>query len=177
MKKFLILTLAAALLCGFALPVLAQEEEPPVLKVGDQMADFNLKEAIMGRDVSFSKDFKGKAKMTAVVFMNTGCSACLAELQEVNEAVATLGKDTLQAVAIAVDKRGEAVVKAYNETHKFDVTYLLDTEFTLPPMYGFSYTPAMIIVDKKGSIVYAKGGYNPHRDKGKVAEKLKELAK
>lgn len=157
-------------LCG---TVLAQDEMPPIPKAGDPAPDFTLTNAIDGDEVNFNKDIKGKAKVTVLSFMNTGCSACLAEVQEISSVVEEVG-DKVAAYCLAVDKRGEAVVRSYHETYGFKVSYLLDPDFTIPGMYGFSYTPALVLVDKGGKILYMKGGFNPARDKGTIAKKIKE---
>jgi thioredoxin-related protein len=62
---------------------------------------------------------------------------------------------------IAVDIRGEKLVKSYSEHYKYNVDYLLDPRFTIPPVYGFNYTPALVLLDKSGKVVYKKGGYSP----------------
>jgi peroxiredoxin len=149
--------------------------EPPDLKVGDMVPDFKLKNAITGETFSYIKDFKGKKPYSVVVFMNTGCSSCLAELMELKDALKDK-KDQVNFVAIAVDKRGEEVVKAYYDNYKIDATYLVDANFTIPPLFGFSYTPAMFI-SENGKIIFMKGGYNPNRDQGKLAEQVNKVIK
>lgn len=187
MKKLMVLALAGMVtvaLCGSTIAAdpkaapaapaaAAPAPEPPVYKVGDAVPEFKLKNAITGEQVSFEKNIKGKTKHTVILFMNTGCSSCLAELMEVDHA--TKGNKDFAVYGIAVDKRGEEVVKAYFDQYKIEVNYLVDPDFVMPPMFGFEYTPAMIIVDKNGQIKEAKGGFNPNKDKGKIAEMLKKL--
>jgi peroxiredoxin len=174
MKKLFAILMAVMLLAAFGGNVIAEEEAGPA-KVGDAVPDFTLKDALSGEDVNFGKDIKGGKKITALIFMNTGCSACLAEIREINDFI-TEEKDggNINAYAIAVDARGEAVVKGYNERYQFKVNYLLDPDFTLPPVFGFSYTPALVVIDKDGKIVATQGGYNPARDKGKIKELFKK---
>ena len=148
--------------------------EPPVAKVGDQVPEFKLKNAITGESTDWGKDVKGKAKHTVVVFMNTGCSSCLAELMTVRDTTREM-KD-VAIYAIAVDKRGEEVVKAYYQSYKIDVNYLVDTNFDVPPQFGFNYTPAMIIADKSGKIIFSKGGFRP-KDRDKLAAELVAILK
>ena len=177
MKKILTLALASVFCLGLMSPAFAQDKpvDPPDLKVGDMVPDFKLKNAITGEMTSYQKDLKGKKPFSVVVFMNTGCSSCLAELTELKEALKDQ-KDTVNFVAIAVDKRGEEVVKAYYESYKIEATYLVDADFTIPPLFGFTYTPAMFI-SNNGKIVYMKGGYNPNRDAGKMTEQVKKIVK
>lgn len=175
MKRTLALLLAGIMVFGLCGVTLAQDEPPPIPKVGDQAPDFTLPDAISGDDTNFNKDIKGKSKITVLSFMNTGCSACLAEVQEISNAIEEVGEDKVKAYCLAVDKRGEAVVRTYHETYGFKVNYLLDPDFSTPGMYGFSYTPALVIVGKDGKILYTKGGFNPSRDRGTIAAKIKEL--
>jgi peroxiredoxin len=123
------------------------------------------------------KEIVGSAKVTALVFFNTGCSSCLAELTEASAAVKAVNDPAKLAVyGIAVDKRGAKSVAAYDESNKFNVKYLLDADFKIPPMFGFRYTPAMVIVDKSGKIMEVKGGFDPAADKGTVQKLLTEMA-
>lgn len=146
----------------------AAEEAAPVAKVGDMAPALKLKDAVTGENTDVNKALKGK--MSLVVFMNTGCSSCLAEMMELNKA---FGKnDKVQLVAIAVDKRGEDAVKVFWESYQIKASYFVDPGFAVPPMFGFEYTPAMILLDGSGKIVYMKGGYNPNRDNGKLVSDL-----
>ncbi len=180
MKRTLMLILSAALLLGavqgFAAEEKKAEEKPKIANaVGAEIPDFTFKDALSGADVNFQKDIKGKGKYV-IVFMNTGCSACLAELRTVDKVLnATEGK--VKGYCVAVDRRGEQIVKAYNDQYKFGMTYLLDENFTLPPKFGFAYTPAMIVGDKAGKIVMLKGGFDPSSDEAKLNKELSEAIK
>ena len=154
MKKFLLLSLAALLVLSFAGGVFAQEAE--FAKEGDPLPEFTLPNALAEGDVT-SKDISGTKGLVAMVFMNTGCSACLAEIKEVSETVDNVGADKVTAYAIAVDKRGKAVVESYNSTYGFKVTYLLDPSFTIPPMFGFSYTPAIVLAKDGNFFLFEEG--------------------
>lgn len=147
-------------------------EPPKVLGVGDKVVDFVLADGLTGKPVSLLKDYVGKSKLLAITFMNTGCSACNAEIRLLSQLA---GKHPeLKVIAMAVDIRGEAVVKTYNENNKFNVSYVLDPEYTQPPKYGFNYTPAMLLIDKAGKIVMTKGGFHPMRDGDKVVEAVEK---
>ncbi|HWR97424.1 MAG TPA: redoxin domain-containing protein, partial [Candidatus Methanoperedens sp.] len=129
------------------------------------------------KDVT-GKDLVGKAKVTALVFFNTGCSSCFAELAEASNAVKAVNDPAkLEVYAIAVDKRGALSVKAYDEGNQFAVKYLLDPEFKVPPVFGFRYTPAMVVAGKDGKIMEVRGGFDPSAEKGSVQKLLQELAK
>jgi thiol-disulfide isomerase/thioredoxin len=92
--------------------------------------------------------------------MNTTCSACQAEVVLLSK-LAAMHEGKLDVYLIAVDMRGKNLVKSYHENYKYNVEYLLDPRFSLPPHYGFGYTPALVLLDKTGKILYKKGGYYP----------------
>lgn len=177
MKKML-LSLALALIVsltlssGFALaedmegsaakePAATEEPAPiTVQNVGDTVADFALPDGLNGAPVKFSSDILGQAdKLIALVFMNTSCSACQAEVSLMSRLAEKYG-DKFKVYVIAVDMRGAQLVKGYDASYKYNVQYLLDPEFTIPPLFGFNYTPAMVLINKKGEILYKKGGYD-----------------
>ena len=174
MKKMMALLVMVVLVLGVAVAVCPaaepKEEAPKILAVGDKVADFKLKDGITGNDVSFDKDYLGKSKLLAISFMNTSCSACNAEIRLLSQ-MASKYPD-LMVVAMAVDSRGEALVKSYNENYKFKVSYVLDPEFTQPTRYGFNYTPAMILADKTGKIVQVRGGFNPVKDGDSLVKEI-----
>jgi thiol-disulfide isomerase/thioredoxin len=99
-------------------------------------------------------------KTVALAFMNTTCSACQAEVSLLAK-LAAKNVDTLAVYLVAVDVRGDRLVKTYSENYKYKVQYLLDPSFSIPPLYGFNYTPALVLLNKAGEIVYKKGGYTP----------------
>ncbi|MBI5118243.1 TlpA family protein disulfide reductase [Candidatus Poribacteria bacterium] len=136
-----------------------KQEAPKVYEVGDTAPDFSLPNAITGSTMALNKDILGKdAKLIALTFMNTTCSACQAEVSLLSDMAKKYG-DKFKVCLIAVDMRGEKLVKAYNENYHYKVDYLLDPEFTLPPTFGFKYTPGLVLMDNKGKILYKKGGY------------------
>lgn len=158
-------------------PVLADEKNKTPLKTGDLVTDFTLRNGLAAGDVNFVKDIKGRSAVTVLLFFNTGCSACMAELDEASKVAKELGDDKLKVYAIAVDRRGEQAVKAYFEIYKHQATYLLDPTFTMPPKFGFSYTPASLLVDRDGKIVFMKGGYDPVRDNGIITQEIMNVLK
>lgn len=163
--------------CAFAIPVSADEKDKTILKTGDMVADFTLKNGLAGGEMNFARDIKGKSSVSVFLFFNTGCSACMAELDEASTAAKELGDEKLKVYAFAVDKRGEQAVKAYYEIYKHRATYLLDPTFTMPPKFGFSYTPASLLVDREGRIVFMKGGYDPVRDNGIITQAIRDSLK
>ena len=179
MAAFMALTLVGSIGTVFAAepaaaPAAAAPAKPPVLKVGDMFQEFSIPDGD-GKNVSFNADIKGKAKFTALVFMNTSCSACQMEARIMN-GLANENKD-LKVYGLLVDARGEAAIAGYKERNPTpNIAFLVDKAFTVPPVYGFTYTPAMVIVDKSGKIIESKGGFLASQGE-EFAKNMKDLLK
>lgn len=151
------LPLLAFLLLAIASPAAGAETSA---KVGQQVPEFSLA-GLDGRPVSFQKDIRGKAQLTLIFFMTTACSACYEEIREIHEFVSRHpGK--VEAWAVAVDLRGAQTVGPYQKSNRFRVKYILDPKFSLPRVFGFQYTPSLVVVDANGVILHMKGGYAPN---------------
>jgi thiol-disulfide isomerase/thioredoxin len=163
MKKLALFVLVLCLLAPVTGEALAQppEEFIKIYEVGEKAPEFSLENGITGELVKLSGDILEKdADLIALTFMNTTCSACQAEVALLSK-LAAKHEGKLKVYLIAVDMRGQKLVKSYHENYKYNVEYLLDPRFTLPPRYGFGYTPALVLLDKTGKILYKKGGYFP----------------
>ena len=145
------------------------------IKEGDKLINFVLQNGLTKKSVDFDNDIKGKSKYTAIIFANTACSACRREMQTLSALSAKY--EDLTTYVILVDMRGADIVEAYDEQFKLNVTYLLDPEFTQPPIYNFDFTPSLLIVDHSGKIVFKKGGYNTGKDEELLTLKVWELVK
>lgn len=176
-KTMWIVAVTMALVFGLAMAAGAADEaaaKPKIPGVGDKVPEFSLPN-LGGGDVSFEKDIKGKHEATAIIFMTSACSACQAEVSAMNDIKGKF-KEKLGIYAVAVDIRGADTVKPYTETYKYDATFLLDPKFTAPRLFGFSYTPSIVLADKAGKIVFKKGGYTPG-DEDMIVEKVAEIVK
>jgi thiol-disulfide isomerase/thioredoxin len=167
MKKrmFLVLPVLVLAMAVLAAPAFAQapgsSNPVKIYDVGDMAPDFKLYDGLTSEFVVLKDILDGEqAKIIALTFMNTTCSACQAEVALLSK-LADKHEGALKVFLIAVDVRGQKLVKSYNEYYKYNVSYLLDPRFTVPPSYGFSYTPALVIIDTEGKILYKKGGYTP----------------
>lgn len=142
------------------------------IEVGQRIPDFSLP-SLEGGEVSFEKDIQGKAPLTLLFFMTTACSACFDELRELDEIVAkNPGKVAIWCVA--VDLRGAQTVAPYQQANRFRARYLIDTKFTLPRAFGFSFTPSLAVVDAKGVLLHKKGGYVPN---GRMSDVIRTFLK
>lgn len=152
-----LLPLLAVLLVAVASPALSAER---TVGVGQPVPEFSLP-GLDGQPVSFVRDIRGKAPLTVLLFMTTACSACLDELKEINE-FASKHPGKVDLWAVAVDLRGAQTVGPYQQSNRFRVKYLLDPKFSLPRVFGFNYTPSLVVVDAGGVILHKKGGYAPN---------------
>ncbi len=128
--------------------------------VGQPVPEFSLP-GLDGQPVSFVKDIRGKAPLTVIFFMTTACSACFDEIREIH-AFALKHPGKVDAWAVAVDLRGAQTVGPYQQSNRFRVKYLLDPKFSLPRVFGFNYTPSLVVVDANGVILHKKRGYAPN---------------
>jgi peroxiredoxin len=149
--------LLSALFLLAAAPLPAADK---ILEVGQRVPEFTLPD-LVGKPVSFEKDIRGKGPLTLLFFMTTACSPCFEELQEID---AYIGKNPgkIDVLCVAVDLRGAQTVGPFQQVNRFRVKYLIDSKFSLPRMFGFSYTPSLAIVDARGVLVHKKGGYTPN---------------
>lgn len=152
-----LLPLLAVLLVTIASPALSAERP---IGVGQPVPEFSLP-GLDGQPVSFVRDIRGKAPLTVLLFMTTACSACFDELKEIHE-FASKHPGKVDAWAVAVDLRGAQTVGPYQQSNRFRVRYLLDPKFSLPRVFGFHYTPSLVVVDAGGVILDKKGGYAPN---------------
>lgn len=151
-----LLPLLAVLLVAAASPALSAERS---VGVGQQVPEFSLS-GLDGQPVSFVRDIRGKAPVTVLLFMTTACSACLDELKEIDE-FASKHPGKVDPWAVAVDLRGAQTVGPYQQSNRFRVKYLLDPRFSLPRVFGFHYTPSLVVVDAGGVVLHKKRGYAP----------------
>jgi thiol-disulfide isomerase/thioredoxin len=164
MRRTVAILLSMMLVMAFAVPVMAAEEmaEPAPVKIGDMLPDDLSATTLDGESVML-KNALTDADYTIFQFMTTACSACQAELQEFVAMQAEMGKDKVGIISIAMDLLGVDAVNAYESKYKYGVTYMLDTDFVLPPRFNFAYTPSFFIADKSGKVLYMKGGFMQSR--------------
>jgi len=158
-----------------AVPALSQEMEktPASLKVGDVIGDDLMVTTMGGEKIPLKKGFEKEYNL--IQFMTTACSACRSELMDIMVFQDSV-KDKLAIYPIAMDMAGVPAVERYEKKMMLGVTYLLDTEFTLPPLFGFNSTPSIAILDKEGKVLYTKAGYMPSK-KAELESELSAIVK
>ncbi len=166
LNKRSILVLSIFIVLAFFLtaagsPVLADGDNAPmkVYKIGDKVEAINV-QGLDGKSVNLIKELK---KPTIVQFMNTACSACKAELGS----LVGLRDDMngkFEIFSVSVDLGGAASVKRYEDRWHFGVDYFLDSAFAAAPHFGFSFTPAFVVLDKDGTVMMIQNGFMVSRE-------------
>ena len=131
----------------------------PAMKVGDKVVSVPLK-TLDGKE----KDLMSlavKGVPMVVFFTNSTCSSCRSEAALLASMKADL-KEKMVLVGVLTDL-SQTGYTTLDKSVQEAATFLHDPEFKTPPVFGFPYTPALIII-KDGKIVGEKGGFNPATD-------------
>jgi peroxiredoxin len=165
------LSLAAVAFAADAPPPAAEQQGPKVgPNVGDKLASFKLTDPAANKEVSLENLVK-TGNDTVLIFMQTACSLCVAEINEfVGAADELSGKVNVVLVSVDYDeKRIPNYAKAYSIP--FPIAH--DKEASVLESVKYGATPATVIVDGKGVIKEKYEGY----DKAKVKGLIKAYSK
>ena len=124
-----------------------------------------------GKGVS-EKTLAGKP--TALVFFQTACSMCAAEVQDVREIA---GRNPgFNIVLVSIDMRPPAdKFKSYRKNYAGDTAPIwLDSKLALGRRLKLSATPAVALIDSKGNLAELNIGYSAG-EKNTLEQSLKNL--
>jgi len=138
--------------------------------VGDPLPALTLPEVGSGRPLDVAAH--GAGGVLAVVFMQTSCAACRQELLLLKELQTRY--PGLKVVAVCVDSGPEARVERYKEHFELPFVFVHDPDFKTPGLFGFSFTPGVVLADQAGRIAFVKGGYG-QGDEAVLTQKVGEL--
>lgn len=113
-----------------------------------------------------------KGAVGALTYMQTSCAACRKELMALKDLQDKYPE--FKVVAVSVDSGNPARVARYKEHFGFEFPFLHDPDFKTPELFGFSFTPALVLVGKDGKIAMLKGGYRPG-DEVEIEQKILAL--
>lgn len=187
MQLFKILSVSIFIIGLLVTPIMADKGNPPSsmvtigegddsiepeeeLKIGDIAPEFSLPNLATDKMESL-KDYLGKP--IVLFFIQSACYSCLQEAKALKEVKTKYGKK-LNIIAVGVDLLGKPMLVSWAAHNKLNYPVLLDPIFSVPEKYGFSYTPSMVIIDKKGKIAFIHAGYR-ERDLKFIKAKVKEL--
>lgn len=131
--------------------VVMAEDAPKIYK-------FTLKNIESGQDVSL--DSLLGSTPVVLSFAQTACSMCREEMVFLKEFQnANVGK--IKVVVILADlKPSLDLVKSLKKDYMLEFDFLSDPAFKVPDAYGFSYTPAAVLLDKEGKVLEQFGGFS-----------------
>lgn len=138
--------------------------------VGDALPPLSLPDASTGQPAEAGALLKGS--VGAVVYMQTSCAACRKELTALKDLQTKFPQ--FKVVAVSVDTGEPDRVARYREHFAFDFPFLHDPDFKTPELFGFSFTPGLVLVGKDGKIALLKGGYRPG-DEMEIGTKIAAL--
>ena len=125
---------------------------PPAVNVGDAVQPWEAKIATSGEMVTSS----ALTAPYALVFVNSSCSSCRAELGTLSKR----RKLNLDVYVVAVDSNVERAIMIYQDKLKLEFPILDGSDFTLANKFDFGSTPATVIV-KDGKVDYRAVGFTP----------------
>ena len=116
--------------------------------------------ALDGRTVA-ARDFRGKSKLV-VSFWASWCGPCRVELPALARFYRrTHPSDTdYQVVTISIDDQREAAEMAATRL-KLPFAVLLDPASTVMKTYGVDAIPALVVIDKDGTVIRSVVGLDP----------------
>ncbi len=130
------------------------------IEVGANAIPFSLINPVSRQEVAFPEAAGGKPAL--IVFFNTSCSACEAELAAAQNYLKDK-KDAFKLIGIAIDAGADStprVIKYMEEKKLLDQTILVDPKFAVGEKYGFNFTPASVGVGADGKVKFILNGFS-----------------
>ncbi len=139
------------------------------LKVGDMFPDITLPNVQSGEAEKVLDLIRGK--VSVILYMQTSCGACMKEEKDLKRMLERA--PDLNVIAISVDRGSSRKVQRYLKRYDFPFTFLHDTSYATPELFGFLFTPGTVVVDGEGKIFYIQSGYRTGEElRRNIFEKL-----
>jgi len=122
-------------------------------RIGDRAPDFTLP-TVDGKETSLNQ-FRGKIVM--VNFWETACSACAAEMPDIQSVFDTWSRDDLEILAVNHGER-EAFVQSFIDGKGLTFPVLLDSDQAVGNVYQVSTIPTTFFINADGIIKRIKSG-------------------
>lgn len=151
-----------SLLMAFSLATAAFAADPPAVEkygseVGQKMKPFKLSDPSLNKDFTLT-DLAVGGKDVALVFMQSACSLCVAEVVDLVGAADDLeGKLNVALVSLDFDAKR---IQPYKDAYKVPFTILHDKDGDTLAAANFNATPSTVVLDSKGIIKSRTSGYN-----------------
>lgn len=167
MRRILSVLVAAMLIMGSVAMAGAEEAVPEpepaappapaatAKNVGDMVPEWT------GTNLVDNAVIKGstlKGKPYALLFVNSACSACRAEMSDLNKLDFS---GNLNMMLVSIDANVGRAVKIYKGRFGIKFPILDDSSQAISSMFGFYFSPAAVIVDQDGKVSQQFSGYSP----------------
>lgn len=166
------LSALVALVSFVVLALTVSQSHGSALSSGDVFPALKLKEVESDSVVEVRDLIAGK--VGAVVFMATTCGVCKRELLALKEISSR--QPSLAVIAVSVDNAPGGKIAAYKGKHGLDFKFLSDPDLEAGNVFGFRFTPGMVLTDRNGRVVLLKGGFIDE-EKDSLEKTIDELAR
>ncbi|NIO55075.1 MAG: redoxin domain-containing protein [Deltaproteobacteria bacterium] len=154
MKKFYKPIIIFSVLLAVALTAVA--DESGAKKKEEKLPEFSLK-SLDGKETVTDLTIKGKPAVFVV--MQTACSACRGEVNDLNAFYGREEYKNIQFYLVCVDVKPEASLPRYLKTYNVSIPALVDPEYTFGTKYSIPFSPATVFFDKDAKVAKIMKGY------------------
>ncbi len=120
------------------------------------------------------KDIQGK-QLTVIDFWATWCKPCLSFIPEINQLATEFQAKGVAFWGINIDSpRNQSKVKPFARSMNISYPVFLDGDQELMNILNVSVMPTLLILDKKGKVVFFHEGYQPG-DEELIRKKIQQL--
>ena len=150
------------LLMAFSLATAVFAADPPAeekygSEVGDKMKPFKLNEPTLNKDFALA-DLAADGKDVVLVYMQSACSLCVAEIMDLVGAADDLqGKLHVALVSLDFDAKR---IQPYKDSYKIPFPILHDKDAATLEAVKLNSTPSLLLLSSKGIIKNKVSGYN-----------------
>jgi peroxiredoxin len=162
-------TILLPLFFSFLLLAGHAQAEAPAAADKNMMPVFSLKTSD-GKTID-NESIKGKP--VTFLIMQTACNICRSEMADLNALDKSGQFKGVEFLVVNVDLNPKLLPK-YLADNKFEMTVLVDPDFTFGRKFGITFTPAAIFVNKAGKVVAITKGYTD-ASLGEIKDNLKAI--
>lgn len=153
LRAGMIACLLVALLWFLLARLTAPRPDAALALIGRPAPSFTLRAAQNGALLPVPTRFSGESgHPTLILFFNTLCVHCLAEVSAAHEVAAGAHDPSLAVLYVDTPGENAQITDAYMARIQFDPPVSLDTGGAVARAYGAGYNPTLILVDARGTV-------------------------